>query len=347
MHSPAAMMLWRSRLSRGFQDARMLWRSRLPGGQRLLLSMTLWHAAVHSMSLKEDPRGWDSWLVAANGRFSLNYMAGPAGEPTRGTCCGGGSWNHVAGAQSSDGVHWSPQGMLYDSPPECCPPGRPACAAMGSGTTWKVISNTTTIAANPATYVAFFSSGRAGDHGSEGVYAVTSTDRLEWERRPDLTFKPDPNLYSNTSRWDGPSVVCKVDENPCRSGYFMALTASGKSQLGSMGLAESDTGLHWTALPPIMQPAPFPGGSPEIGSMSRLGRRGTGSSAAGRAIFILAEQAQVFRQTDGANVSGHWEQVVRNSCLLNQINQMSINHTSNTAVRPQLNQSSCVIKAGL
>jgi len=174
------------------------------------------------MALREEPRGWDSWLVNVNGTFTVNYMAGPRGAQA------GGSWNHVVGASSVDGVHWAPQGMLYDTPPDCCPAAAPACAAMGSGTTWAVISN----ASGPTTYATFFSSGLASDRSSEGLRAVTSTDLLSWTWRPQLTFHSDPNWYNNTApgtRWDGPTVVCQVDESPCKAGYFMALTATSKA----------------------------------------------------------------------------------------------------------------------
>ena len=103
-------------------------------------------------------------------------------------------------------------------------------------------------------------------------------------------------------------------------------TVIGGGHPGSMGLAESSDGLHWRALPPVVQPAPFPGGSPEIGSMSRLGRKVPGKD---RSIFILAEQAQLFRQTAGANVSGEWAQVSANKCLLNMLNQETVNRTDN------------------
>eukprot|EP00658_Telonema_sp_P-2_P036595 TRINITY_DN26437_c0_g1_i3.p1 TRINITY_DN26437_c0_g1~~TRINITY_DN26437_c0_g1_i3.p1 ORF type:complete len:448 (+),score=67.22 TRINITY_DN26437_c0_g1_i3:125-1345(+) len=104
-------------------------------------------------------------------------------------------------------------------------------------------------------------------------------------------FDIDPRWYNDTQccimRWDCIAVVCKdASQSPatCTQGYDGVFTASPlptcptcPNDRNGFGLAESDDGLAWTALPPITQgtpgsrwpDSPVVGG--EVGSVSRLG----------------------------------------------------------------------------
>jgi hypothetical protein len=75
---------------------------------------------------------------------------------------------------------------------------------------------------------------------------------VSWQHRPEYRFAVDGKDYAGM---DGPSVVCRRDEYPCKSGYYMSFTAtppgcnpaSGANMTGKcgFGLAESDDGLRW------------------------------------------------------------------------------------------------------
>lgn len=224
-----------------------------------------------------EKEGWDSWLYQdpETGAFYVYYISGL--NDTRPSYR---YWNHVSGAVSADGVHYSKIGPVLDIP-------SPEVAWIGSGSTWPLMNASTGEPSDPPTYVLQYSGALpinetwSGHLGYQRIYFAISHDLVSWTPY-DKPFDIDQRYYNRTipqKRWDCMSVVC---QNPakslhqCRSGYYATFTATpnGESENG-FGLAQSSDGLHWEALPPITQctkhsrwpNAPcLPGPSPEVGS---------------------------------------------------------------------------------
>lgn len=202
---------------------------------------------------------WDTWLFPdpqhPTSPFYLNYLSS-----CDASCDGptGGSWNGVGAALSSDGVHFSDEGVQIHKDP--------AAVWLGSGSVLR-LSN--------GTYVMNFSEEydcKSDDTESKGgcqsIFFATTDDLIKgWQRVP---FAPppadDPNVfkygagYRVGGRWDCIATVPKPGSPGLFYGFWTATPDDGHG--AGVGETTDATGIHWKALPPISAGLP----NAEVGS---------------------------------------------------------------------------------
>ena len=166
---------------------------------------------------------WDTWLYQHDGTHYLYYLHKSAGD----------RWDGMSVASSLDGVHYEEVGPIISK--------RDDATWLGTGSVWKAGDR----------FVLNFSESRGG---VQAIFFAESEDLIHWKRLGDeLRSDPDPRWYDNTKsgRWD----CIWVTPKPEGSGMYGYLTARPWSKtpgipFESVGMVESDDGLHWRAVTP-------------------------------------------------------------------------------------------------
>lgn len=246
----------------------------------LLLLLLTSHTARGFIFAPVDPNNnlFDTWLFVQqpnathlHAPFYFNYLsacrAASCGvEPFPVYKNGGAPWNGVGGATSSDGVHFTDQGVLFKKDPRA--------VWLGSGSVLKNAAGE---------YVMNFSEDYdCGSPNCQSIFFATSKDLRNWTRVP-FAAPPanDPNVfkyndgglegktpgYKRNGRWDCIATVPK----PSSPGHFYGYWTATPNGHGGAGVGETTdlTGYHWKALPPIMEH--MPPQNLEVGSVAVLG----------------------------------------------------------------------------
>ena len=167
-------------------------------------------------------RMWDTWLYHHDGVHYLYYLH----ETT------GARFDGISVATCADGVHFTEIGPIIEK--------RDDAEWLGTGSVWEAGGR----------FVMNFSEQRKG---VQAVFFMQSKDLIHWERLGDeYRCDPDPRWYDDTptGRWDCIWAVRRPG-----GGFWGYLTARPWSQTPglsyeSVGMVESDDGLHWHAVAP-------------------------------------------------------------------------------------------------
>ena len=187
---------------------------------------------------------WDTWIYYHEGTFYLYYNPSPSHLKEFG------GWNSVALATSRDGVHWQEHGTVIETEPDV--------TMLGAGAVWpagdKFIMNFSELR------------GAMDGTGKQSIFFAESRDLIHWERLgSEYAFSKDERFYGPKSRWDNIWPIARPE-----GGYYGYWVASPKSSEIGIGFGESDDGVTWRALPPILLEGlpPWPAGSfsPEVAS---------------------------------------------------------------------------------
>jgi hypothetical protein len=170
---------------------------------------------------KRQNKMWDTWLYYHEGKHYLYYLYMLTG-PGDGIGC----------AVSEDGVHFREIGSVVEKDQDA--------TWLGTGSIWKVRDR----------FVMNFSQIR---QGVQSINFAVSKDLINWTRLPEeYDCHPDPRWYDNTAtgRWDCITTLPRKG-----GGMWGVLTArpwpAAKGMAyESMGMVESEDGLHWKAVPP-------------------------------------------------------------------------------------------------
>lgn len=190
---------------------------------------------------------WDTWLVPHEGVYYLFYIriSLPRRRPYEGFGTGP---DGISVARSHDLLHWEEIGPVLEKHPDA--------AWLGTGMIHKVGNE----------FIMNFSEERPIGH--QVVCLAKSQDLLRWIRLPaEYEIRPDPRYYQTEPsesadplpRWDSLGIVSPSGE---RSEYLAFITANAQNTLpghcGTLGFLKSKDGLHWEALPPVVEPGLFP-----------------------------------------------------------------------------------------
>lgn len=188
---------------------------------------------------------WDTWMYYFENKHYL-YMLHRTD---------GGTLDGISLAISEDGVHFEEVGSILDK--------RPEAAWMGTGSIWRAGGK----------FIMNFSEEK---QGIQTIYFAQSADLIHWEILGDgLRSEPDPRWYDNTrsGRWDCIWTLPKPG-----GGFWGYLTATPwRTHRGmrceSIGMVESEDGLHWHALaPPVIDWGDWPRMNlSEVGAIEQIG----------------------------------------------------------------------------
>jgi len=191
---------------------------------------------------------WDTWLYFHDGTHYLYYLHKSTGD----------KWDGMSVATSLDGAHFEEQGPIISK--------REDAEWLGTGSVWKADER----------FILNFSESR---EGVQAIFLAESKDLINWERLGDeLRSDPDPRWYDDTKtgRWDCIWALPK----PEGIGFYGYLTArpwnkSPGIPFDSVGMVESDDGLHWHAfIPPTFEWGDWPQMSlGEVGAIEKIGDR--------------------------------------------------------------------------
>jgi hypothetical protein len=196
---------------------------------------------------------WDTWSFYETG---LEY--GPFFEYYLAFCPGVGTWCGFGVATSSDGVHWSDQGVVLT---------RDANATggyLGTGSVWRAPPG-----ANYS-YIVNFSQ-QYGSPNEQHIFFATSNDLVTWTKLGwEHVFPVNASAGYTSGRWD---CIWALDDpsQPPNSGFKLGFWTATPLNRAGFGLgASQDGGVTWTALPaPLLLGNPHSGGV-EIGAVERL-----------------------------------------------------------------------------
>lgn len=190
-------------------------------------------------------RMWDTWLYHHDGVHYLYYLH----ETT------GARFDGISVATSPDGVRFAEIGSIIEV--------RDDAEWLGTGSVWEAGGR----------FVMNFSEQR---EGVQAIFFMESTDLIHWERLGDeYRSDPDPRWYDDTptGRWD-----CIWTLRRPEGGFWGYLTARPWSHtpglsFESVGMVESDDGLHWRAVePPTIEWGDWPRMDVgEVGAIEKLG----------------------------------------------------------------------------
>jgi hypothetical protein len=165
---------------------------------------------------------WDTWLYHHDGVHYLYYLH----ETT------GARFDGVSVATSTDGVHFTEIGPIVEVQDDA--------QWLGTGSVWKAGGR----------FVMNYSEQR---QGVQAIFFMDSSDLIHWTPLGDAyRSDPDPRWYDDTpaGRWDCIWALPRPE-----GGYWGYLTARPWShtpglRFESIGMVESDDGLHWRAVAP-------------------------------------------------------------------------------------------------
>jgi hypothetical protein len=190
---------------------------------------------------------WDTWLYYHQGVHYLYYLH----ETT------GARFDGMSVATSTDGVHFTEIGSIVEA--------RADAQWLGTGSVWQTGGR----------FVMNYSEQR---QGVQAIFFMQSTDLIHWDRLGDeVRSDPDPRWYDDTpaGRWD-----CIWALRRPQGGFWGYLTARPWShtpglRFESVGMVESDDGLHWRAVaPPIIEWGDWPRMDVgEVGAIEQIGDR--------------------------------------------------------------------------
>ena len=192
---------------------------------------------------------WDTWLYYHEGIHYLYYLHKSTGD----------RWDGMSVASSTDGVHYEEIGPIIHK--------RDDSTGMGTGSIWRAGDK----------FILNFSESR---DGVQAIFFAQSDDLIHWERLGDeLRSDPDPRWYDNTrtGRWDCIWAIPK----PAGGGFWGYLTAkpwdkTHRRSFDSIGMVESEDGIHWNAVPPpVIDWGEWPQMIviPEVGAIEKIGDR--------------------------------------------------------------------------
>ena len=190
---------------------------------------------------------WDTWLYHHDGVHYLYYLHQTTGA----------RFDGMSVATSTDGVHFTEIGSIIEV--------RDDAEWLGTGSVWEAGGR----------FVMNFSEQR---EGVQAIFHMESTDLIHWKRLGDeYRSDPDPRWYDDTptGRWDCIWAVRRPE-----GGFWGYLTARPWShtpglRYESIGMVESDDGLHWRAVaPPIIEWGDWPRMDVgEVGAIEKIGDR--------------------------------------------------------------------------
>lgn len=230
---------------------------------------------------------WDTWLYHHEGihyLYHLHMVSSPG--------------DGVALARSTDGVHWEELGEVI--------PKADDAEWLGTGSVFPVGEK----------FMMNFSEMR---NGIQAIFFAESTDLVHWRRlEEEYRCDPDPRWYDDTpaGRWD--CIYTLRKEGGGFWGYLTANPWTGEQRPSglpyrSIGMVESDDGLHWRAIaPPVVEWGDLlPSGMEEmteVGAIERIGRYyhlmlgsfGAFGNACGMYSFVGDHPCGPFRPDAGA-----------------------------------------------
>ena len=181
---------------------------------------------------RKSHKMWDTWLYYHEGihyLYHLHMLTGPG--------------DGITLATSKDGVHFDEKGPILLKKEDA--------AWLGTGSIWQVDNQ----------FIMNFSEIR---DGVQAIFFAQSPDLINWEIMGDeYRCDPDPKWYddTHTGRWDCITTL----QNPNGSMWGILTARPWPRRPGliydSMGMVESEDGLHWHAV----EPPPFDWGEwPEM-----------------------------------------------------------------------------------
>eukprot|EP01046_Picozoa_sp_COSAG06_P016255 COSAG06_NODE_1070_length_10820_cov_4.675494_11_plen_564_part_00 len=258
---------------------------------------------------------WDTWIYALPGGkgWLANYLVMHHTQKWQ-------AWNAISSATSTDGAHFTDDGVVIQRPCDCCDlsngSGCLPVAQLGSSSVWRQLGTAT------PTWLMAMGSTPTGPPKSicrhqtgstcAGIYFSSSTDLKTWNPVGKMgavgtpVFHPSKALYVNGG---GDCIAALPRPGGGYYGYFSALPTPRADLCGTVpnncsacfsgrpsntskctgpvavyfggrscnicgaGLAESDDGLSWTALPtpgPAIGPDPVNYHSAEVGGVCEL-----------------------------------------------------------------------------
>ena len=181
---------------------------------------------------------WDTWLYFNQDGYYLYYLAN-----------GGGQWDNISMARSSDGVQWKEIGRVLSK--------GLGVTWMGTGSTWK--------SPHFEKDGDFFMNFSEWKGPRQTIFFAKSKDLVQWTRLGnEYEFAQDERWYEKNGRWDCIWAIARPD-----GGLYGYWTATPKSETeGRFGFGETLDGITWKALPP---PKVSGVGEGEVGAIERLG----------------------------------------------------------------------------
>jgi len=171
---------------------------------------------------------WDTWIFWNEGVYYLYYLAGAMGH-----------WDGFGLAVSMDGVNFTDHGQVLFASDEMT-------LYLGTGSVWR-----SPLCGEAEVFYCNYSEGRKCPDGSkeQRIFFAKSKDLRSWTKMDKITeFVCDRRWYvsddAEGGRWDCIFTLPKPG-----GGLYGYFTAKPKEYTG-FGMAESDDGCHWSALPP-------------------------------------------------------------------------------------------------